>query len=129
MWTTHGLGKRLRNFFWPHGKTPNTPLPIYEFQGFADNSGGGPPPTNMTSTDDTAKVAAWQQTVAALTNSTEQLDNIALRSATMLESVLVPMTTQDMFTLMEEEKAWTVEDADSPEKEVLRNCIVKVALG
>jgi hypothetical protein len=132
MWTTHGFGKRLRNFFWPHGKTPNTPVPIGIPAGkqIADNNSGGGPstPTTMSSTADAAEVAALQQTVAALTTSTEQLENIALRTATMLESVLLPMTTQDMFTLMEEAKAWTAKDADSPQKEVLRNCLLELGL-
>jgi hypothetical protein len=74
------------------------------------------------------QVADLQHTVAVLTNFTERLEKTAVRSDIMLQSVLLPVYTIDMFTMMENEKAWTAKEADSPQKEVLRNCLMEVAL-
>jgi hypothetical protein len=73
------------------------------------------------------QVADLQHTVAVLTNFTERLEKTAMRSDIMLKSVLLPITTIDMFTLMEE-KVWTAKKANSPQKGVLCNCLMEVAL-
>lgn len=123
-WTTVGFGRRLRNFLLPP-KKPKTALPIGipGSRGAATAADG-----SATSASSDAKVIALEQTVEYLTNSTQQLERMVLRSASMLESVLAPASDQDVFALVDQTNAWKKETPPVPEKEVLRNCVAEVSL-
>ena len=117
-WSTEGFGKRLRNFLLPH-KKPKAALPV-GIPGLANGRGG--------TGGGSAQVNALESKIEALTVSNDQMEKIATRSATMLDSVLAPTSSQDMFTLVDEKNAWTKDTPPDAVNEILRNCVMEISL-
>lgn len=121
LWTTTGFGRRLRNFLLPH-KTPNKPLPV----GVPRNGAAGGARPAL----DYAETKALEHHVEALTNATNQLEKMVLRSDGMMQNMLLPQSDQDMFAVMKEEEVWKSYEKDTTtEKQlILYSCLTQMAL-
>lgn len=116
-WSTQGFGKRLRNFFLPgKNKGNKKQLPV----GIPGASSGTGPST--------AQVKALETSLAQLSNTTLQLEKMVMRGSSMLDSVLVPVTDQDMFTIIDQQNAWKTESPVNANNEILRNCVMEMTL-
>jgi hypothetical protein len=116
-WTTKGFGRRLRNFLLPYKKPKSTPLPI----GIPANA------ASSSSSSSSADTEILESMIEILSNRTTDLEKVALRSTIMMESVLLPSSTEDMFTSLSQSGSWTTESA-TPTQQILRNCVLEVSL-
>lgn len=134
VWTTEGFGKRLRTFFLP-GKKKNGQLPI-GVPGGSSSSGTSNSGSSATSTNGAGSTGGGysdgnaellQQEVEIYKKATEDMTRVATRAGTMMELMLFGKNAADMFTLLDEKKAWdkkTYTDLD----DIYRACVLETAV-
>lgn len=125
IWSTKGFGKRLRNFF-IREKIQNEELPL----GVPSRRAvSGSSSSASSSSIDNDKVKDLEEQVEKLKNATNEITKVALRTATMLESVLlVKENSTDMFTLLDERDAWTDVRSTTSISDIYRFCVMEVSL-
>jgi hypothetical protein len=141
-WSTEGFGSKLRRFFLPK-KKQNVQLPI----GVPRDSFGqqriGISPSSATSGGGSnvgeasaAEIRLLESQVDQYKSAVEKMEKIAMRSATMLESVLFNDDSYngggqghiDMFQILNSHNAWTDKSSNTPEIEIYRNCVMEVSI-
>lgn len=136
IWSNEGFGRKLRNLFFPYKKS-NTPLPVG-----APRRGGGSSMSVAPSlsgggaagagASNTAEVQLLQSKVEQYKSAAEDMEKIALRSTTMLESILLNENENkevtDMFQLLDERNLWTDKESNTALDEIYRNCVMEVSL-
>lgn len=123
LWSTQGFGKKLRTFLLPSRKK-NSQLPVGVPGGSLASSSGA---SGSSSTGGGASVAMLEKEVEAYKKATEDLTKVASRAATMMEGVLFGEDSKDMFTYLDQRKAWestTYENLD----DIYRACVLEVSL-
>ena len=123
-WTTKGFGKRLRNILLPHKKPRNTPLPIGLPASAAAKSSG----SHATPASSSYDSEYLESMVEILSNRTSDLEKLVERSSTLLDSVLMQSSSQDMFEYLDQSKAWDSPETNAPLDEILRNCVLELTM-
>ena len=138
-WSTKGFGKRLRNLILREKiQNEQLPLGVPGRSASSDSSssssssvsslkGGASSSTSAAATD--ADIEYLQKQVEKWQNATDDITKVAVRTATMLDSVLFENEkSTDMFTLLDERDAWKDMKSATDLKDIYRFCVMEVAL-
>jgi len=132
-WSTKGFGKRLRNLIL-RGKMQNEQLPL-GVPGRSTSSSSSSSSSSTSSLKGGASAATdadieyLQKQVEKWQNATDDITKVAVRTATMLDSVLFENEkSTDMFTLLDERDAWKDMKSSTDLNDIYRFCVMEVAL-
>jgi len=134
VWTTEGFGKRMRSFFLP-SRTKHSELPLGVPGGGLASSGGSSSSSGAAKGAGTStkgkpneSVAYLQKQVDAYKKTSDDMTKVATRAATMMESVLFGDDTTDMFTFLDERKAWKDTKSYKTFDDIQRACVMETSL-
>jgi len=140
-WSTKGFGKRLRNLFL-RTKIQNEQLPLgvpiktraaigsrSAITGSDNNAAAAAVGSITSSTNNNESIEYLEKQVKKWKDNTDKITKIAVRTATMLDSVLFgDKNSTDMFTLLYERDAWKDMKSDINLNDIYRFCVMEVAL-
>lgn len=125
VWSTTGFGKKLRTFLLPSRKPKNAQLPIgVPGSGSSTGSSGGSSTGTMGAASDVASSADAKKYKAAA----EDMAKVATRAATMIESLLFGEDSTDMFTFLDQCKAWNNPTQYKGLEDIYRACVMETSL-
>lgn len=130
IWSTEGFGKRLRTFMLPKRKK-TTQLPLGVPGGASSFSSSAATTKTKLGTssgvsDET--VAYLEKQVGVWKNATDEMTKVASRAATMMSTVLFGGNSTDMYTLLDERKAWNNIGSYDSVDDILRACVLETSL-
>lgn len=124
VWSTTGFGKKLRTFLLPSRKPKNAQLPIgVPSTGSSAGSSGGTSTSTAGATSDesSAEVKKWK-------TAAEDMGKVASRAAIMIESLLFGEDSTDMFTFLDQCKAWNNPTSYKGLEDIYRACVMETSL-
>eukprot|EP00529_Nitzschia_sp_RCC80_P024204 CAMPEP_0113454966 /NCGR_PEP_ID=MMETSP0014_2-20120614/8134_1 /TAXON_ID=2857 /ORGANISM="Nitzschia sp." /LENGTH=447 /DNA_ID=CAMNT_0000346385 /DNA_START=1 /DNA_END=1344 /DNA_ORIENTATION=+ /assembly_acc=CAM_ASM_000159 len=144
IWSTEGFGSKLRRFFLPKKKI-NMPLPVgvprdsfgQEKMGVAAPSsvvGGGLSGGGSEGGLSAAEIGLLESQIDQYKSAVEDMEKIATRTSSMLESVLFSRDSDDgsdeidMFEVLNSQNAWADKTSNTPTIEIYRSCVMEVSL-
>ena len=122
IWSTEGLGKRLRTFFLPKKQT-NAQLPLGVPVGGSSSSSS----SSSSTTGSDANVALLEQEVEKYKKSAGEMKQSATKTATMIQTLYFNENSTDMFTLLDEQGSWGDYDSYTNLNDIYRVCVIELS--
>lgn len=126
IWSTEGFGKKMRRFFLPSRKGNDIQLPIGVPGGSSIGSSSSNGAATVGASDGDAAMLA--QDVEKWKGAAENMKKVATRSGTMMDSLLFAENSADMFTYLDQSKAWKDTTSYESLDDIYRACVMETSL-